>query len=119
MVSLGRPVRADGIASKPSRPRERRMRRRAGGRVFSPWEQDGRWAKRPRAFSKLALGQGRIKVLTVRNLILGVLRRRKDDLASQEIRKGILATDATRMEHGIWEGPKMGLSGSFPPSVAG
>jgi len=42
----------------------------AGGRVFFPCQQDGWRGKPRRAFSKVALGQGHIKFLTVRNLIL-------------------------------------------------
>jgi len=69
VVSLDRPVRSGAIASKPSRPRERRIGRRARCRAFSPCPQDGRWAKRRRAFSKLFLVQRHIKFLTVRDLI--------------------------------------------------
>src|SRR5713101_889599 len=70
MVCPGKSVRSGGIAPNPSRPPERRIRRRAGGRGFSPCRQDGSCSKWKRAFSKLALAQGHIKFLTVRNLIL-------------------------------------------------
>src|SRR6266853_2496654 len=69
-ICLGKSVRPCAIASTPSRPRERRLGRRGGCRVFSPCGQDGRRAKPRRAFSELALVQGHIKCITVRHLVL-------------------------------------------------
>src|SRR5437899_2166734 len=108
MVSPGKPVRAGAIASKPCRPRERRTRRRAGGRVFSPCQQDGRWAKPRRAFSKLVLAVRLIKCITVRHLILAVCGPGKG-----EIRKGILATEETGKEEEPGDGPS---GRKVPPS---
>src|SRR6266702_3261130 len=88
MVSLGKRVRSGAIASKPGRRPERRIRRRAGCRVFSPCEQDDRCAKRRRAFSEPALVVGVIKFLTVRNLITRWGRRSYVDVSVNSLQCG-------------------------------
>jgi hypothetical protein len=44
-------------------------------------------------------------------------RCRKHELGMQGLKRGILATDGTRNEHGMWRGLRWGSAGSYGRSI--